>query len=578
MGINYSRSVTFNEFFKGRNIRGLEKIKGLSRTEFWEECNKVIARVIAESIAIAEDENGGTLSPQQLKAARFEGWKTAWRSLGRTYLFFFVVKVLRNEKWLDNDYTYRLCEDVQANKWKFHVMLWVIAREHFKSTIITAFSTLWEIINNPDLTFAIISYNDDAASGFLSIIKTVCENNELLRMLYDDVIWPEPAKGYMYLEDGTKKTWSWTNSELEFKRTIMCKEKTIQASGVGGGAITGMHFSRLIMDDIETSDMVKTSNYIATLRDSVVNLFNAGQSEDLRVTMVGTFYARNDMYCDLILKGIINQSIIQPCIDLETGHAIKLTDEQLAERLKNCTPTDAATQWFCDPSLSENATFNYDKIKRWSPSNLRGLNIYTFVDPAGTVTNKSDYTCILTVGYDSLGNIMIIDIIRDKLLLDQKFFNLASIVRKYQPKNIFYEKVGMQADIEYMQSKMSEYNIRFPITQFIPKKGIAKEVRIESIIPEMDNIYFPFNCFHKNWQGVDEDMCDTLIRDEMMAFPKCDHDDALDTIAMAVSAKTGGLINIPKNTELDNSLQNNITQITRYNPLEYAKNKQKKLA
>ena len=564
------RSASFQQMFRGRNIRALAPVTGMSRTEFLERCDEIVHDTEREMVAVYEEAKGGPLSTDEMEDARHQGFLQAYRSLGRSYLFFFVVKCLQNESWLDNDYAYRLCCDVQTNKWSLPVMLWVIAREHFKSTIITALSTLWELINDPNLTFAIISYNEGQAKAFMSIIKNVCERNDLLRELYPDVIWSNPTKGYEDMEDGSRVTWKWNEKAIEFKRTIQCKEASVAVSGYDGGAITGMHYSRLIMDDVETIDSIKTTNYIQVLKEAVVNMFNAAQAADLKVTMVGTFYARNDMYCALINQAIIDQAIIQPCRDIETGKPMRFTEEQLQIKLSKCTPTDRATQWECDPSMSENAKFDINMIKRWDASNLQGLNIYTFVDPAGTVSNKGDFTSILTVGYDSLENIMIIDLVRDKLLIDQKFRHLASIYRKYRPRNIFYEKVGMQSDIEYMTARMGEYNIRFPITAISPKKGITKEFRIETIIPRMPFIYFPEHCIHRNWQGIDEDMIDSFIMDEMMPFPQGDNDDALDTLAYAVSAMDSNIIEFPTDPMKDQRLSGYaITQD--YDPMKYAR-------
>ena len=563
-------SASFQEFFKGKNIRPLENIKGLTRTEFMEQCEAIVAEAENMAIRTAQEGKKKPLTKREIEEARHTGWLEAYRELGRRYLFWFVVKNCGNESWLDNDYDYRLCCDVQSNKWRFNVMLWVIAREHHKSTIITAYSTLWELINNPEQTFAIISYNEDIASGFLSIIKKVCENNEMLRALYPDVIWSDPARGYEYQADGRKVTWDWTTTRLVFKRKISCKEASIAAFGYSSG-MTGMHYSKLLIDDLETLESVRTVNYIEMLVNAVVNLFNAAQSEDLRVTMVGTFYARNDTYCKLIFKNLIDQAIIQPCVDVETGEPIKLTRQQLAKRLKNTTEYDKATQWYCDPSLSFSSTFDMTKIKRWDATNLFGLNIYTFVDPAGTPTNKSDNTSMLTVGYDSLKNKMVIDLVRDKLHMHEKFDRLVEIMRKYNPACVFYEKVGMQADIPYLEDRMDRFNLRFPITAYTPSNKIPKKTRIEALLSEIDKFYFPYHCIHRNWQGIEEDMIETFFKEEMMPYPSSDNDDALDTLAMALHAEKNNFIIFPSDAmRIPSITQDPVLNEIEYDPIDYA--------
>ena len=53
-------------------------------------------------------------------------------------------------------------------------------------------------------------------------------------------------------------------------------------------------------------------------------------------------------------------------------------------------------------------------------------------------------------------------------------------------------------------------------------------------------VIWPSSCWHRNWQGVMEDMCDTTVQFELLAFPTGIHDDAIDavsTICAMVDAK-----------------------------------------
>lgn len=567
-------SATFRKFFEGRNYRWLEPVRGMDRVTFLTKCAEIVERTARESLEMAVDAAGSKgLSERGRRDALDSGRMAAMRRLGLSYLFYFAVVILKHD-WLNNDYSYRLCLDVQKNKWSKHVMLWIIAREHYKSTIITKISTLWEIMQNPENTYCIMTFEEGLSVDFLSYIKTQCETNELLRALYPDVIWEDPAKGYQVDEaTGVKTTWTWNSTALEFKRQSHPNEKTVEAFAVRGGSITGRHFSHLIMDDIETESMTKTENFIENMKNTVTNLFKAGRSDDLHVTMVGTFYTVNDLYCKLIKDDIIDESIIQSAIDQETRHPIKYTDDAMEQVIKSSTPGIFATQVMCDPSFSISAKFNYDRILRWHPVNLDGLNIYVFVDPAGTKTNRSDYTAILTAGYDINRNVMVIELIRDKLTLDEKFSHLARVMRRYRPIAIYYEQVGMQADIAYLQQKMQQTNIRFPIIPESPPRGVTKQVRIEQIIFRMNTIYLPHpgdNVFI-NWQGVPEDMVESMVNDEMMPFPNATHDDALDTLAKAVAAMDGGFVAVPDMEELRAGAGAGGQVEADYDPMDYAK-------
>ena len=277
-------SKSFYESFKAYNVRGLLPVTGITREQFWQEANGMVTDAVAIAREAGADE-------REQEHVRLE----AIRRLAESSLFYFCVVVL-NLYFINNDYGYRLCLDVQYNKWR---KLWVIAREFFKSTIITEASTLWEIINDPNQTYCIYSYKTDMAMKFLNVIKSWIENNALIRKLWPHIFWENPAMGYEDTEYGRRR-WAWTSEQIEVKRTIESKEKTIEVAGVMGSSKTGAHFSRQIFDDTETQKNVETPDAIEKLLMQTLMAFNTGQTEHLEYCFVGTFYARADVYYRMI--------------------------------------------------------------------------------------------------------------------------------------------------------------------------------------------------------------------------------------------------------------------------------------
>ena len=534
-------------YFKGYKIRGVNK-PSVSRDEFKKKINELINKSVELSIADAIAKNNGNDIPPLMKdAIRNKVTTNMFRALGRQYSFFLAVWILKLD-FLDTDYGYRLCMDVDANKW--NVNLWVIAREHFKSTIITCLSTLREILNDSNLTYCIISFTPDVAAGFLKIIKNWVdgdgEGSKFLRALYSDVIWSDPMKGYQVQADGSKKYFKWNSTELNFKRATERQEPTVGIGGVEGGSITGKHFARLIFDDLETRDSVTTTSNIERIVDNVTNLFRAGQAENLMFVLIGTFYAREDVYCRLIKTGIVSSSVIQPCYEDDNVTSIRFSPDKMAEAMKTSTPVTWATQYLCDPSMSNQNSFDAAWFRYWGADRWDDLNVYTVVDPAKTRTNKSDYTAIVTFGVTSRGSMMILDVIRDKLLIDQKFSALCTIKRKYNPLMIFYEENGLANDVATMNILMDKYHLYFPIQSYSTHGN--KEERISNTIPSIKScdILFPEHSYHMNWQGVMEDMMESVVRDEFMTFPKGEHDDGIDAISMGLEFIMSGVCQKPE--------------------------------
>lgn len=553
-------SKSFYESFKGYNTRELLPVTGISREEFLQQAQAIIDDAVASVAA-----TGAT--KEEIEQTRCY----CIRQISESSLFYFCVIVL-NLYYVNNDYGYRLCLDVQENKWN---KLWIIAREHFKSTIITCASTLWEIILDPNQTYCIYSYKEDMAMKFLNVIRGWVENNALLRRLWSDIFWENPALGYEDLPNGVRKRWAWTASAIEVKRTIESKEKTIEVAGVLGSSKTGAHFSRQIFDDTETQKNVETPEAIDKLLDQTLMAFNTGQTDHLEFCFVGTFYARADVYYRMIKMGVFKESIIQPCVD-RNGYSIHFSHDKLEEKYRLMGPSVFATQMMDDPSFNSVATFKAEWVHYWTP-NPDGMNVYMIVDPAsGKTGRKHDYTVIIAFGVDSMENLLVLDMVRDKIGLEDKFLTLATMYQRYRPIRLYYEQVSMQQDISSMQLLMEKYNTRFPITPFNPSKWGDKSARIEKLRNKFETgqVYLPSQAVHKNYEGRQEDMIKTYYLEEYLGYPSVPHDDGNDCLASANLLLTDREIQAPLNALAETKKRHREeADEDNYSPMSYAINR-----
>ena len=511
-----------HDFWEGCDVRQLlplEELTNCDRLSFWAICNTQMKETMesAEKLGIDPDH------------ARIR-----WiRKMSDKNLFYYCVIILGMD-FINHDFGYRLCWDVQKNKWE---KLWVIAREHYKSTIITCASTLWEICKDPNRTYCIYSYKQDMAKVFLGQIKQWIKDRQILRLIWPDVFWADPERGYEDNPDGTRTTWTWNSAAIEVKRSKKQKEMTIETGGIQGSSKTGGHFSHQIFDDCETPNNVQTPEAIETLYNAISMAMNTGQTENLNTCFIGTFYAKADAYTRMIKDHLVDQAIIQSCYD-EKGNSICYSAEALEKKRKKIGSISGwATQMLCDPSLSAQNTFNEEWIQYWSANNRANLNIYTFVDPSsGKTSKKHDFTVMWTVGFNSLGQMMILDLRRDKMNFKQKWESLIDIKKTYNPLMFYYEEVGMQSDIESLQREMDLNNVFFPITKYSPIGKGDKASRIEKVVFKVSQheVWFPEFCYHPNFQGEIVDMMGEFIREEIYGYPNTPHDDGLDCLSQAV--------------------------------------------
>ena len=113
------------------------------------------------------------------------------RQLCLNDLFFLGIYVLGGILYANNDWVFDRCREFQADP-DGYLYLW--PREHYKSTIITLWAVIWKILNDPEITIGIFSFNRPAAKMFLRAVKSQFESNERLKELFPEILWNEPQK------------------------------------------------------------------------------------------------------------------------------------------------------------------------------------------------------------------------------------------------------------------------------------------------------------------------------------------------------------------------------------------------
>jgi predicted phage terminase large subunit-like protein len=451
------------------------------------------------------------------------------RYLCRTDLFFLLWYGF-GRKDVAKNWLLARCKEIQAAPDE-HLDLW--AREHYKSTIITYALTIKDILashgDNPlpawggiEPTFGIFSCTRPLAKGFLRQIKREFEGNSLLRALFPDVIW----------QNCHKEAPKWSEDDgLVLKRKSNPKESTVEAWGIVDGQPTGKHFTVCLYDDVVTVDNVRSPNMIAKTTESWELSINLGSDGGKR-RYVGTRYHFNDTYRAILSRDIVTPRVYAATEDgLPEGEPVLLSKEALIEKRKAMGPYTFACQMLLNPLADETQGFKKDWIRRHSGSDGSGLNKYIIVDPASEKKKTSDYTAIVVIGMGADQNYYVLDMVRDRLNLQERADIVMRLHRKWRPNGVGYEKYGMQADIEYIKERQRRENYNFEITELGGK--VSKLDRIRGLIPSFHEgkWYFPDSIFKNNYEGKLQDLTDIFINEELMAFPVSVHDDMLDCLA-----------------------------------------------
>jgi len=473
---------------------------------------------------ITRDQINALYREQTLKAQKDGKLDELFKKLALEDLFFLITVIFGRED-VNRDWLYERCTEVQQNP-DGYLDLWF--RESYKSTTITYGLTIQEILKNPDTVVGIFSYNRPTAKAFLRQIKREFELNELLKRLFPDVLWANPAS----------EAPKWSEDEgIVVKRKTNPKESTVEAWGLVDGQPTGRHFSLMVYDDVVTLDSVSTPEMCAKTTRAWEMSRNLG-AEGGKTRYIGTRYSFNDTWGEILRRGVAKPRLY-PVLDSE-NKPVLLSMERIDQKRKELGPYVFSSQMLLNPVADEAQNFKEEWLQSWPVQTTKNLRIYILVDPASKKKKNSDYTAIIVIGLGVDKNYYIIDMIRDRLNLTERMAVLFGLHKMYLPIAVGYEEYGMQSDIEHLQYVMEQENYRFPI---YPLGGsVGKEDRIRALVPifEQKRMFLPQMCIRPQHDGKVLDLTKIFI-EEYKTFPVGQHDDMLDALARILDHGKKGL-------------------------------------
>lgn len=445
-------------------------------------------------------------------------------ALCRHDLFFLLVYAMGRQD-IDKPWLFERCREVQAAP-DGYLDLW--AREHYKSTIITAGLTIQSVLNNPDVTVGILSHTRPIAKSFLRQIKREFESNTLLQDLFPHIRPPAGKEARTWSEDGG----------LVVIRNSNPKEATIEAWGLVDGQPTGKHFNILVYDDVVTRESVFTPEQIKKTTEAWELSLNLGAHGGSR-RMIGTRYHAADTYQTIIERGAAIPRLHPATADgTVNGEPVFLSREVLGEKRRDMGPYTFGSQMLQNPMADVVQGFKRKWLNFYgdkAPDNWQTMNRYIVVDPASEKKKDSDYTVMWVIGLAGDNNYYVLDGIRDRLNLTERTSKLIALHRKWHIKTpVGYEKYGQQSDIEHIKYIQNQNNYRFPI---IPLGGqMPKNDRIRRLIPicEQGRLWLPNVLIFVDYEARARDMVQEFISEEYLSFPVAGHDDMLDALARIV--------------------------------------------
>ena len=412
------------------------------------------------------------------------------RNLVKSDLYF-LLRYMLNRKDMEHPWLLDRCREVQASP-NGHLDLW--GREHYKSTIITFGLTIFDILNNPNHTFCLFSHTKGYAKKMLVQIKTEFEINKTLQKLFPEILYADPKK--------QSPGWS-EDGGLVVKRSVNCKERTVEAWGVVDSQPTGSHFTHRIYDDVVTLDSVGTPEQIMKTTIGWEMSGNLGVQNGAE-RYIGTRYHLHDTYAVMMERKVVEPRIYSATHNKRLdGEPVFLPKEEWAKRLKKYSASIIASQYLQNPLADADAVFNPEWLKGWEVR-PRTLNVYIMCDPSMGKSAKSDNTAMAVIGIGAGGAKYLLDGFCHRMPLSERWRLFAGLFKKWsavagvQHVAAGYERYGAQTDVEYFEERMKlpgESNFAIKELNWTREGGQSKTHRVQRLEPDFRNsrFYLPHN-------------------------------------------------------------------------------------
>lgn len=422
---------------------------------------------------------------------QFRQWSTDAQDmafLSANDRFFLFTQVLHRRDGV-HPWIFARCREVEARP-DSCMDLW--ARYHFKSSLITFAGTIQEVIRDPEITTCIFSYTKPIASKFLRQIKLELERNVDLKAACPDVFWMDPRKD--------SPSWS-VDGGITVIRKGNPKEQTIEGHGLDSQP-TSKHFGLLVYDDVVVKKSVTNSVQVEKTTENWELSDNLGVGEKTRKWMAGTRYDLADTYADIMERRLFHVRLYPATHNGRLdGRPVFLSLPEW-ERIKKTQRKTVASQMLQNPAAGGEQMFEPEWFQSYEIRPGR-LAVYIMVDPASSMKKESDRTAMAVIGVDERGNKYFLDGMCHRMAALDRWKNLKALHQKWsavpsiERVAVGYEKYGAQADVEWMQQRMVDFNYSFPIQELNwPRSGEHSKVdRVSRLQPDIQGseyrFYFP---------------------------------------------------------------------------------------
>lgn len=408
-----------------------------------------------------------------------------------------------------------------------NLLLLLMPRGTFKSSVVTIGFALQYILNDPDCRILLDSETFSKSKAFLREIIGHLTGNENYREIFKAIhgMYPFEKKSMAKL---------WTDSEIILPcRKRERKEPTISCAGIDVTK-NGMHYDLIICDDLHSEKNVTNKEQILQVIEHyklAFSLLDPGQP----MIVIGTRWHELDLYGHIIDFEKEDFNILKKSAYKEDGSLFfpeVLNEKELDKIRRRQGPSIFSKQYLNEPVSDENATFKRPfSRKRLDEITGRPINWYLSVDPSYTDPRNagvySDYASFVLAGMDYQRDLYVRHIVRQKMTYSEIIDTIFNLYTNPMFKDIggkmkiLLEVIGTKSLSYELANEQRRRNTWLPV-QEIKSRSESKEERIRGLAPfyEYGHIHHITEC-----PQLDE------LEMELVQFPTGRHDDIIDALA-----------------------------------------------
>lgn len=260
--------------------------------------------------------------------------------------------------------------------------------------------TLFELGQNPNLRFALVSNTKEQAGKVLSAIKGYIEQSQEYQQIFPNV----------------KKGTPWGEYRINLDTGIPKKDPSIQVCGVHGN-ILGARLDRLVLDDVLDYENCKSATGRKDLKEWYKSTLAGRLTQNAHIRCVGTAFHPDDLLHEFA-RNPSWQAYRYPVID-EHGQPRwpeRWPIERIEAKKIELGPIEFRRQMLCEARDDSTSKFK----REWIDRCLRlgegkdpcqglsvvppGYSVFTGVDLAVQRHSGADKTCLFTLAIDPFGN------------------------------------------------------------------------------------------------------------------------------------------------------------------------------